>query len=294
MQSYLEGEFYDACDRLSDAQLYFRQVNTDANWALLTTELFIFWSMYFTGQIERLSRGLPDAWSKASQTNNWFSSSGLTLSYQLLLIAQNRLETAEAVVMADENLFDMSEVPIQTANQIYSRSELELLRGKAESGWKRLVLNWKALRSQLILSVPIMAISMSDMRGRCAVGALETAMVKRDQRRLIADINRCTSWLRSYRRPYATAYAFNLSAGNAYLQGNLTEAMRCLTEAVEIFRATRLMLRFHCSQWILGRLMSSQVGIAKLQESEAWMRSQGIVEVRLMVDLHTPGFKKLA
>jgi len=97
--------------------------------------------MYFTGQIERLSRELPDAWSKASQTNNWFSSSGLTLSYQLLLIAQNRLETAEAVVMADENLFDMSEVPIQTANQIYSRSELELLRGKAESGWKRLVLN---------------------------------------------------------------------------------------------------------------------------------------------------------
>ena len=96
--------------------------------------------------------------------------------------------------------------------------------------------------------------------------------------------------LDSQKLPWTTALARLIRAGVASVRGDARTAERLLTEAAEQLASADMELFAASARRQLGRLREGDEGRELIEQADAWMRGQSIVNPKRMASCLAPGF----
>jgi hypothetical protein len=144
------------------------------------------------------------------------------------------------------------------------------------------------MRKEFLLRVKMIRAEMLHLRARCALAA---ALVTDDADRFLGPAAKLTRRLRRESLAWCRAAADMLLAGISTARGQADRAAGLLEAAERELRAADTHALAAAAQRARGEVIGGDKGRALIEESEAWMAKQGVVNPARMTRFFAPGFE---
>ena len=161
--------------------------------------------------------------------------------------------------------------------------------GDAAAAWRRITETEPLLQSSLLLRIQQVQADVIQHTGRCAVAM---AAVSADPRPLLRVAEKSARRLDRQQLPWTSALAQLIKAGVASVRGDAVRAERLLADAAERFESADMDLFAASARRHLGQLRGGDEGRALVEQADAWMRTQSIVNPSRMASCLAPGFAR--
>jgi hypothetical protein len=167
----------------------------------------------------------------------------------------------------------------------FAETQSHIYRGDGAAALARIQRDWPALRRSMLLNIALIRVEALHVRGRAALAAARAAP---DRVRLLRLARRDARRMARIRTPLGPALAELQLAGVDALRGDVEGAAARFRRSIDGCRRAGLGLHRAAAEWQLGRLLGGDEGRLLIDEAEAWMRAQEIVDPARMCDLLAP------
>lgn len=287
MATFLEGRWKDACEYLDRAETILRTRCTGVAWELNTVHLFSLRTLYYLGDLHRLSDKLPIVLKEARERGDLYAEISLRtrVSYTNFLI---RDEVQEAKIELDQSIKRWSQrgFHIQHFFTFIGDVEIALYNSNGALAWQTINKKWKALSHSYLLRLQFLFIEALHLRARAALAAATTAQ---DRQTLINTARRDAKRMEREDMGYGNAFAQLVYATIKALNGDKEGAARQLVTATVKFQMANMPLYAAAARRCRGQLLGGETGNALINDADNWMRQQGIISPQRMAAMLVPG-----
>ncbi len=295
--AWFRGHAADAAHELACGKALFRTVREGAAFHITSCEAFRLPALAQLGRIRQLTEELEaDLRDAEDRADEFFVASCAAGEPSIVWLAQDRPEIA--LQWADRV---MRSAPPDYSSQHYFRlvtyAQTLLYQGQPGDACRLVEAEWPQLKANFFLTLSWVRDELADLRARASVAAA-VAMGRGGEspRRgvgvngLLAIAEREARNIERHRLPFARPLAASLRASVAAVRGRRQESVALLREAAVRFQEIQMDLHHHASVYALGAASELQADRARAQESEVWMRGQGIAHPSKIAGLFVPGF----
>ena len=179
---------------------------------------------------------------------------------------------------------------VQHNDALWAAVQIELYRGNGMAAWGLIDRSWPALRRSLLLRVQFIRTSMHFLRACAALAAAVTVRGSRpaEARSLLAVARRAARRLERERMPCPTAYSRLIRGALAAVDGDSSQAVPSLTEAVACFEAVDMRLCAAAARRRLGEFLGGTRGQEEIDRADRWMTEEKIKNPAGIVSMILP------
>ena len=288
--AYLEGDAGRALQIFDRAEKILRNHCTGVVWELDTLLIYKFRLQVFLGQLESLSRQVPAALKDIMERGDLYAESGLrsNVLWLLRLAAGHPQEGLEEIRLASER---WSQEGFHLNHYLHLVGRVEIALYLADSvAWTEIETTWPALVRSQLLRIQVTRTEALHLRCRAAMagGQILGASSARG-RKLFREARRTLRRLEKQTHPWSKPFARLVHAGLASNVGRKEEAVHHLAAAAARFDSLKMALYAAASRRRRGQLLGTADGAQLIDDSDRWMRSQGIEEPARFADVLAPG-----
>lgn len=289
--AFLNARWLDALEHCDRADEIFRGECTGAAWELDTAHTYALWALLYSGRLGELSRRGPILLKEAEERGDRYATMNFaTQIMTMILLAANRVNDATANLF--ETRWTQRGFHVQHLNSLFSEVKLRLYVGDPAPAWQRMNDEWPAIEASLLMRIQMLRI---DYRYQHACCALAMAARKSsggeaaaEQFRRIALVD--ARLLGREGIAWGTALGTFVQAGVVHLEGDDAASARLFARAAEELAAADLGLCAAVARRCRGQLVGGEAGAAMVEEAEAWMRREQILDPARMSAIFAPTF----
>jgi hypothetical protein len=204
-------------------------------------------------------------------------------------LAEDDVESARRFARQSLGEWSHQGFHIQHLNFYYGNLYIDSYSGDAAAAWRRITETEPLLQSSLLLRIQQVQADVLQHAGRCAVAM---AAVSADPRPLLRQAEKSARRLDRQHLPWTNALARMIRAGAASVAGDAVRAERLLADAAGRFDLADMSLYAASARRHLGQLRGGDEGRALIEQADAWMRTQSIVNPGRMASCLVPGFRR--
>jgi hypothetical protein len=274
--AYLEGRWRDGHERNEQALAIFRGRCTGVFWEAASAEAFSLWSLFYLGELAEIGRRLPALIKQARDRSDLYDATNLRASHtNIWWLVTDDPERAAAEAIDAVREWSPKAFHLQHYYELHALTECDLYRGWGVAAHERVHRGWPELGRAYLFQVRTIKLEMLFLRARTALtlarssateGPRALALAAADARRLEAA-----------KMPWTTALAALVRAGVAVGQGRRDSARQLYRDAARQLDAAEMRLHAACARRRHGQLFADGDGAKLVDEAEAWMRAQGVV-----------------
>ncbi len=288
---FLAGDWASAQEYCDLAEGTFRDHCTGVAWELDTARTISLWSLYFMGDIARLTSRLPSLIREANERGNLYASTNFaTLAGHLLWLAEDDPIGARRELNAVVGKWSQQGFHIQHVTSEIARTQIDLYEGKVLIARERLIARWPALKGSLLLhGLEVVRIVMIALRARTTL-AVASSVDEPEQ--LLREAERDARLLERTKAAWSRALAKLIRAAIATNRGDNQVAASLLEEGATACDSVSMRLFAMAARRRLGELLGRDVGCALVTAADDLMKNQGIRDPVRMTNMLLPGFSK--
>jgi hypothetical protein len=189
------------------------------------------------------------------------------------LLASDDPEAARACVSTALERWSQEGFHLQHLTALFSETVIDLYDGRGESAWRRLSARWTAVQGSQMLRIQVIRILMHSFRARSALSA---AIAAKDPAPLLARAEKDARAIAREKVEWADPMACVLRAGIAGRAGNHPLAADLFAHSADGFEAAAMGSYAASARRRRGELLGGPDGRRWIDESEEWMRGQGV------------------
>jgi hypothetical protein len=285
---FLVGQYSAGLTYFNQAEAIFRDRCTGVIWELDTTRIFALWSIYSLGHMIELRNRCQEIFHEARERGDRYmvATPGPYVGTFVPLCADD-VEGARRWAREALGQWSHQGFHIQHLNFYYGSLYIDMYSGDAEAAWRRVTETEPLLESSLLLRIQQVQGDVLQQAGRCAVAL---AAVSADKSALLRRAEKSARRLEGHQTAWASAFAYLIESGAAYVRGDTAGAERLLAETVKRFELAQMDLFAAAARRQLGRLRGGDEGRALVEQADAWMRAQEVRNPARMAACMAPGF----
>jgi len=284
---YQTGRLRHALRHAERAVELSKKQSTLRAWEVASAELYVAWSLYYLGAIDRLSTRVHAQIEDAQQRGDLYASSNARLGLcNSVWLATDDPERAVREVELAMREWSPSGYNLQHYWELFALVQCDLYCGDALSANERVVRSWGELRKSLFFRVQVVRIEAIHLRARTFLAAAAVApkpepmlrAVERDARRL-------------EREPidWSVSLATLLRAGVASIRAEPASAVPLLHAAERALGAAGLRLFANAARRARGQASAGGAGAGLCDSADTWMQRHGIARPDRFGTLLCPG-----
>ena len=281
--AFLQGRWKPTLELCDEADKTFREHCTGVAWELNTAQTFSGWALFWMGDVNQLRRRLPLYIAEAQKRGNLYALANLgTFARPLISLAADDADSAHRDLHELMSRWSRESFHVQHSTGLLGQTQVEIYRGNCTIAWRRLMEQWPALASSLLLRVQQMRIYSLHLRASCALAAATSSenpdpllrVAKKDARRL-----------RREKMPWADALGQLVCAGLAAFHGDRSAAVTLLREVIDALEAVDMSLFAATARRRLGELIGGSEGHDLVAAADEWMAGQQIKNPERITDV---------
>lgn len=290
--------FYDARWRAAhtlcrSAEQLLRERAGGAAWERTTGHLLSLASLVYLGDFGELDHVLPLLLREADERGDRLAASTLATGLpNLLWLAADDPGEARRRVDAASSLWGQSDFQVPHYFDLVARMHIDLYEGNGSAALTRIRSTWPKLLLSFSMLVQHLRMTVRHLRARAAIAAA-TEAPRVTRWRLLRRAGEDARQIEAEDVRWAAPLAAGLRAGIAAVEGRERDAAMELDRAARLYAGIEMALHAAAARTGHGVLMGGDTGRALVEESEAWMRGQGIVRPRRMAAVLLPGVPRL-
>jgi hypothetical protein len=273
------------------AERIFRERCTGVAFEINTAQGFALWALNFAGEVGELAHRIPPYLAEAEKQGN-ISASAHASTLVLPALAADNPSGAERELRrwADYLHQNFS----QHYNAFCAQIQIDLYRGDAATAWKHFQERWPAIKSSLLLRTQLGRILAYYTRARCV---LIRAASDAEPATLLGPAEKDARRIAREGADWAVPLAEMIRAGIASLvartmpahSGAAERAISLLDAAISGFETHDMPIFAAAARRRLGKLLGGEAGQTLIDQSEAWMAAQKIVNPDRITTMLAPG-----
>jgi serine/threonine protein kinase len=265
LSAYQLGDLETCVESCRQATTLVRERCTGAWFVINAIEMYELWALYYLGRLTELSRRVSSQLRAAGTHGDRYLVAMLStgLPNQTWLM-RNDLQGARHAAREAMHGWSRSGYHLQHYWDWYAMTNADLYAGDGAAASRRLAAGWGAMRSSLLLNIPMVCAEAFDLRARAALAAGS-----------VGDARAAVRTLRRSPLAIGQTLAAMHAAGIAELLGRKDDAVGELRRAHDL--ATEARLGLHRAA-IGARLGTLEGDAARRGDALAWMRGEGIVD----------------
>jgi serine/threonine protein kinase len=292
ISSQLLGRWIDARDALDRAEAIFRNQCTGVVWERDTGHNFALSALWQLGQVAELRRRWTALFREAQERGDLYAVKTLAAFYMTIIrLADNEPVESEGELEALLSRRDGRPFNLRHAAAFDSLIYLDFYRGHFSRAWERLGSTWPEYERSLLFRIQLIRIRMLELRGRCAVAMAERTNAPEP---FLAPARRDAERLDREGPTWARAHAQYLRAAIAACEEDPARALEGLAAAATLYDQADMTLRARIMRFRLGEARADDEGRALRDDTERWLREQGIASPVRWVAMSAPGLSHIA
>ncbi|MEX2262537.1 MAG: protein kinase [Bryobacteraceae bacterium] len=287
LAAYLLGEWPAAVGYFQEAEKILLERCTGVARELVSARTFLLRSYTWLGELDTLSRRLPELLKDARERGDLYAELLLMVRNSFLphLAADNPAAAHEEARVA---IGRWPQAGFHTLHYIYLcvATEIDLYSGNSASAWKRVMDAWGPLRRSLLMRVQFVRIEFPYLRAKCALAVARAGASRTEDH--LRSAERDAKTIERESMPWGDPLAKAIRAGLAFQRGDLDAAAELLALAEAGFDSSRMALYAAAVRRRRGQLIGGEEGHALLTAAEEWMAGQKITRFAPMTDMLIP------
>ena len=235
MAAICAGRWQDAHDYCQPALRLLRDRCAGVTWEVSSAHILHLWSLMYLGRLSELSQRLPPLLTDALDRGNLALATELRTRMNMFWLAADQPDEGERHVRESLASWSHTGMHRQHYSAIIARAQTELYRGNAESAWRLITTEWTRLRRSQLFRVQVIRVEAWFLRGRSALALA----ARRPDHRLLTTARADARRIASEGAPWTNPLALLVSAGVAYLEGDLIRARQRLLTSRRRLRSRR-------------------------------------------------------
>ncbi|MBS1148516.1 MAG: pknB 32, partial [Myxococcaceae bacterium] len=278
LTQFLLGRWQQAQAHQVEAERLFREAGSAVTWEVATARLIGFWSLFYLGDLDQLSRRLPALLDEARRRGDRYTITSLQSGLaSVALLAADQPDRARASVREVLGGWSTESFLFQHYWSLLSEGMIDLYQGDGESCWQRLRRDWPSLQNSMFLRVQNVRVEARFLRARSCLATGRLGLALADAERMEGE---GVEWAR----------AFSLLIRSAVAAGRQMpeRALSLLTRAIALLEAGHMALFAAAARARLGELEGGELGAARIKAGHAWMLAQGVKDPEAMTRMLVP------
>lgn len=182
-----------------------------------------------------------------------------------------------------------SELGFVTTYRIHTLVEGSLYRGNGKEAFDAVMTRWPDLKRSHLLVVQTIDIEMRSLLAKAALATAAEEKSEHARRPLLKIAERQVRLLKHHEAPWGIGLAELIQGGIESLLNRDAEAVAAFERAEKLFDSLEMRLHKAVAQWSKGLLTGGVDGRKLAKDSEALMRSEGILYPERIVAVIAPG-----
>jgi eukaryotic-like serine/threonine-protein kinase len=286
LSAYLIGHWREAAELCERSAEVLRDQCTGATWELTVANRFMLTSLMFLGEITEVARRVPQLLSLALEQGNLFAATDLRTRLNPIWLASDDPDRARNEVIAAMTQWPREGFHLQHYTSLVALAQIELYTGDTEVAWKHIEGQLKPLERSLLMRTQGLRIDVMHLRARLALASAYGPV--RKQRLKIAED--CADQIAREDMPWSNPLANLTYAALAKQSGDTLRATTLARQAVDGFEAADMALYAAAARRKVGELLAGDEGRQLINDSEAWMTKQQIMNPAAVSNMMAPGF----
>jgi hypothetical protein len=285
--AYLEGRWKSGAQLADQALAIYRSRCTGVGWETASAQAFSLWSRYYLGELAEIARRMPELIKEARVRGDLYDTTNLRTSHtNIWWLAADDPERAADEVHEAMREWSPKGFHLPHYYELHALSQCDLYCGRGRAALARVGERWSPMKRAFLFEVVAVKLEMFFLRARAALAAAMDGGV--DQPALLAVAAADARRLAAARMAWSTALAQLVRAGVAAVAGQTETARAGYCAAAEGLLAADMRLFAACADRRRGQLAHPQ-DARLVEQAEAWMRAQGIVNPARMCATLVPG-----
>ena len=285
--SFLQGQWRSALEWCDRAEAILSDLCTGAAWELVTAQIFGLRARFFLGEIAMLAQRVPVLLAYADERGDRYATTSLRQGYlNLAWLARGDAETALQEVRKGSATWSSDGFHVQHFAAILAEAHVYLYDAVGPRAHDLVQNAWPALERSMLMRVQYVRVEAYYLRARCALGAaLRTTYALELVARAETDAQR----IAREKLPWADPTANMIWAVAASARGETSRAIAQFGQAEDGFVAADMPLHANVARRRLGRLIGGAAGAKMVEQTEDWLRNQGIRHPDRFAEIFAPG-----
>jgi hypothetical protein len=287
----VQGRFRRAHELYEQAAEIFRNQCTGAVWELFNSQLYSLATLFFLGELKKVSRRQPELMRDARARSDLWAETMLRLgngmfSHGIRLAADDpegaRQEIRTAIASWSHRGF-----LLQHFFELLALAEIDLYCGEGMAAWTRVRERWPALKRSLLLGIQELLIHALALRARSGVAA--AALDSGERRLLLSSAERDARRIEREGAVWGNGLSFAVRAGVAWKRQKREEAHSFLIAAENAFETAEMGLHAAVARRRRGELLGGEPGELLLRAADRWLADQGVRNPERYAAMILPG-----
>jgi hypothetical protein len=291
MVNFLVGKWQAARSAFEEAENIFLERCTGVMSDLGATYQFLFYSLWYLGDLHEMSRRLPTLTIKAQERGDLFLELTLKIrAADTIMLAADDAEKARRQARAAGARSLSNDFQLQHFYATMADLNILLYQGNAEVAWDSLHFLLPALSRSALSRIRNIEIILTNVIARCALARAVAAQGGRDSADALRTAQQAANKLDKMRSSYMMPYVSAFYAAIAHMQGDKERAVDLLAEAQTGFKSVDMALMAVAAQRARGQLMGEQSGKDLIAQADDFMSEKNIARPLNFTAMLLPGF----
>jgi eukaryotic-like serine/threonine-protein kinase len=289
VSAYLCGNFRRAVDDADRGAAMFRDRVPGTSWEQATLHHFAMMALFYLGELGELCRRQPLYLRDANDRGDLYASVSMRAGYaSLVRLVQGSPADARSDIAEAMKTWSQKGCHLEHFYELVGLVHADLYEGRDLEAQGRIEARLPDMRRAQLLRIGTVRIRTIEMHGRCALAV--AARHPEERGTLLAAALRDARAIEREEAAWAMPMARLLRAGVAHLRGDGDRAAMLLREAIYVCETVDLGLHAMAARRRLARLVGAEEGRKLLEQTDAWMREQGVADADAMTAMMVPGY----
>lgn len=285
--AFCEGRWKNLREKSEHAAQILREQCTGVTWELDNAAHYLLRALFYLGEWSEMFHSLPTLLREAQERGDIFFSTQLaTRSGYVIQLAADQPERATEELAQVMSRWTRTGFHLQHYYNLFAQGQIDLYSGNANASWQRIIKNWPAMKSSLILRNQVILIESFQLRARCALAVAATA---KDPEPLLSAAASDAKFVLREKMTWGNALAWLVEAGIAAMRGQLESAINQLITTEATFEEADMSLHVAATRARRGTLIGGSTGKALVDEARQCIAKQKVKNPDRIIDMIAPG-----
>ena len=280
---YFNGLWREATEAFDAAATIFSDQCSGVVWETTMCQRFSLGSLMYRGEIAELCRRVPLYLAEAKERGNTYLGNTARARLNIVWLAADDPEAARRQVDTSRTTELAGQFTVGRFNELLARTQADLYCGDAHAAMHRLQESWPAFESSLLQRINVVHVEALQARARTTLAVASAG----GNASLLLVAEQAAAKIATNKQPWSNPVASLLRAGIANVRGDADTCQQDLRTATEDFETTDMALYAAVARRRLGETTGE---MRLIEEADAWMQAQRIVNPIRMTAMMAPGF----
>ena len=285
--SFMQGQWKTATEWCDRAEAILADLCTGAAWELVSAQIFGLRARFFLGELAVIARRVPELLQVAEERGDLYASANLRHGYlNMAWLLSGQVDAARRQAREGMRRWSNRGFHVQHFSALLAEADVDLYEGLGDRAYGLVLDSWPAIQDSLLTRVQYIRIEALFLRARAT---LASAAAGTTPRQMLARAEADAKAIAKEKTAWGDPLAALLSACTATLHGDSARAIALFGQAEDGFVEAGMALHAVVARRRLGRLIGGSTGTNMVEESESWLRSQGVREPDRLTEVLAPG-----